>query len=85
MTEFAILTAVIITVLNAWQPNHGQRNAIVAGLAGLLFAVSDEFHQTYVPYRFGSVEDVFIDAIGVMSVAAISCLRHSAPSPETLT
>ena len=31
----------------------------------VLYAISDEIHQTFVPTREGTVRDVFIDAIGI--------------------
>ena len=33
---------------------------------GVLYAISDEIHQLFVPGRSGQVTDVFIDAIGVL-------------------
>ncbi len=38
--------------------------AASAGMA-LLYALSDEYHQTFVPGRHGSLVDVMIDAAGV--------------------
>ncbi len=32
----------------------------------ILYAISDELHQTFVPTRQGSVRDVFIDTIGIL-------------------
>lgn len=31
----------------------------------ILFAISDEIHQTYVPTREGRIRDVFIDTLGI--------------------
>jgi VanZ family protein len=59
--EFGILTAALIASLNAWRPLLRQRNILLAGILAVLFAASDEFHQTYVPTRGGSVWDVLID------------------------
>ena len=30
------------------------------------FAISDEWHQSFVPDRFGTVTDVLIDSLGVL-------------------
>lgn len=35
------------------------------------YAVSDEFHQTFVPYRMGQCSDVLIDAFGAMLASRI--------------
>lgn len=31
----------------------------------LIYAISDEIHQTFVPTRTGSLTDVFIDSVGI--------------------
>ena len=31
-----------------------------------LFAISDEWHQTFVPDRYGTVTDVLIDSLGIL-------------------
>ncbi len=38
---------------------------LIAGLCSLLYAVSDEIHQTYVPSRTGKVHDLLVDSIGI--------------------
>lgn len=39
---------------------------LYAAICTLLYAVSDELHQTVVPTRTGSVRDIFIDSIGIL-------------------
>ncbi len=39
---------------------------IVSTAVGVLFAVSDEYHQTYVDGRAGQLKDIFIDSAGVV-------------------
>lgn len=34
-------------------------------VAAILYAWLDEFHQAYVPLRFGSARDILIDSVGV--------------------
>ncbi|MGQ9484121.1 MAG: VanZ family protein [Desulfosoma sp.] len=49
-------------------------------LPGILFALSDEWHQSWVPGRFCSVWDVVLDAIGLCAgMAAVTALSHWAP------
>jgi hypothetical protein len=64
-TEFAILTAGLVALLNLWRPSCKGRNGLLAGFIAVFFAVSDEFHQTFVPTRDGTVSDVLIDSAGV--------------------
>ena len=54
--EFAILGALLVRATG--------RAGIAFGL-GVLYAVGDEVHQTFVPGRAGAPLDVAIDAIGV--------------------
>lgn len=36
-------------------------------ITGIVYACTDEFHQRFVPGRTGSIKDVFIDSIGVIT------------------
>ena len=56
--EYAVLGALLARAL-ASPP--------VAVLIGVLYAVSDEVHQAFVPGRHGSPIDVAIDAVGVVA------------------
>lgn len=38
---------------------------IIAFVISLAYAVSDEFHQTFVPTREGKLRDIFIDLGGI--------------------
>jgi VanZ family protein len=55
--EFAVLGALLVRAV---------RMPWLAVVLGVLYAVSDELHQTLVPGREGSVLDVAIDAAGVL-------------------
>jgi VanZ family protein len=68
VTEFAILALLLRWALRRtlWQAQAGwvPRAAGSAWLGAVLFAVTDEWHQVYVPGRQGSVWDVVIDSVG---------------------
>lgn len=50
--------------------------AIYAIMTGIVYAFTDEFHQRFVPGRTGSLKDVFIDSIGVITgVVLVYILR----------
>jgi VanZ family protein len=51
----------------------------LAVLFSVLYAVSDELHQLYVPGRNGSAWDVGIDTCGVLVAAGILC-RSALPA-----
>jgi hypothetical protein len=74
-TEFAILTAVLIAFLNTRRPSRRKGNALLAGLIAAVFAITDEFHQTFVPTREGTILDVLIDCVGVCAVTAVCWTR----------
>jgi VanZ family protein len=82
VTEYAVLALLLWRVLRrpaapdvpSWRWSH-------AGLAlalAALYAATDEFHQTFVPSRQGSVWDVLLDttgaAIGLLCLWAIGRL-----------
>jgi VanZ family protein len=60
VAEFAILGALLLRAVS---------HAGVAFALGVLYAVTDEVHQTFVEGRHGSPVDVAIDAAGVLSGA----------------
>lgn len=50
---------------------------LLAWLLAFLYAVSDEFHQTFVPGRNGTVTDVFIDTLGAgLGLGLVPTLWH---------
>jgi VanZ family protein len=56
VAEYAVLGALLVRAT-------GQLRLAFA--LGLLYAVSDEVHQAFVPGRMGSPVDVAVDAVGV--------------------
>jgi len=87
LSEYAVLAALLWRALRSIR----QRDAVPwswpqAGLAlGLaaFYAATDEFHQTFVPSRQGSVWDVLLDTggacLGLMTVWAIGRRRKHLP------
>jgi VanZ family protein len=68
VTEYAVLTFLWWRALR----RLGVEAALPAAIAiSLLYACSDEFHQTFVDGRTGTPVDVGIDAIG-MTIAAVA-------------
>lgn len=61
---YAVLAFLAFRAVLDWQ-----RPYLTAFLIVLLFALSDEFHQTFIPGRNGTLVDVAIDMCG-----AITCL-----------
>lgn len=44
---------------------RASKDSVIAFVVAILYAISDELHQTFVPTREGKVRDVIIDAMGV--------------------
>lgn len=69
VAEFALLTVLLILTLSARVRSKGLV-AAGSGLIAVLYACSDEWHQTFVPGRTGHLADVAVDSIGVVLVLA---------------
>ena len=75
-TEFLILTILCARVLQWWFGAISRNTISIAMLFCFVFAASDEWHQTYVPERSGTIQDVFIDGLGVSAAGAFLLARH---------
>jgi VanZ family protein len=51
--------------LNAHHTKRDPPPYIVPLIVAVVYGMSDEIHQTFVPTREGHIRDVFIDAIGI--------------------
>ena len=79
--EYAILFTLYYRAL---RNTLDRKNIVVllttAFVMTILYAISDEFHQTLVPTREGKVRDVIIDALGaLLSWISIAILLPKAP------
>jgi VanZ family protein len=71
VTEYFVLTALLLRALH--------RSALAAAMpvaivAALVYASSDEWHQSFVPGRTATPRDVAIDGIGI-ALAALAATR----------
>ena len=60
--EYAVLGALLVRAL---------RRPLPAFALGVLYAVTDEIHQTFVAGRHGATLDVLVDAVGVAVGVAV--------------
>jgi VanZ family protein len=72
MTEFSALYLSLLYALYHWNW-RGTRWLRFALFLTVLYACTDEFHQRFVPGRYGCLTDVLIDSIGA---ALITVLLH---------
>jgi VanZ family protein len=70
-TEFAVLTFLAAGTLKLWRGHATSWTVGGAMLFCVAFAASDEWHQTFIPDRFGTVQDVLIDSMGVCTAGLI--------------
>ena len=62
--EYFILTSLLSFYFSL---SYNQKKTLIFSIIlALLYAMSDEWHQTFVFGRTGKVEDVFIDLIGIL-------------------
>jgi VanZ family protein len=68
-TEYAILAG-----LWAWAllPVLGLRALAVAGAIAVVYAISDEWHQSFVPRRDSDPVDVVVDSFGATAALVVS-------------
>jgi VanZ family protein len=78
--EYAVLAALLVRALTPPEPRIGlppwHSFALALLIAGL-YALSDEFHQSYVPGRKATWTDVFVDWLGAAAGAALSFRARS--------
>jgi VanZ family protein len=70
-TSYAILALLLFAALSGHGWRFGTR-AAVAFTVAVLYGVSDEVHQSFVPGREPSALDVVVDALGA-AVALVGC------------
>jgi VanZ family protein len=67
LTVFAVLTVLLYRAfrLHVARPTYAW---LLAVFVAAVYACSDEWHQTFVPGREGTVRDIVIDTLGVVGV-----------------
>jgi len=70
--EYAILTFLLVRALEI----KNKKNIIIAIIIALLYAISDEYHQTFVFGRKGRLGDVGIDGFGILLAALSWCYKN---------
>jgi VanZ family protein len=66
VVEYAVLF--LLTYRALYESGAGRKKAyIISAVFSVLYAASDEFHQSFVPGRGPSVADVGIDSFGVLA------------------
>jgi VanZ family protein len=74
-TEFAVLASLLAWAL---APALGRRAFVVAAAVAVLYAIADEFHQSFVPGRDADPLDVLVDWAGVTVAVTLARSRAQA-------
>ena len=67
---YAVL-GILLTVNVSYHIKNRRLILLLPLLIGILYSVSDEIHQTFVPGRSGQISDVILDSFGVLFGCAI--------------
>lgn len=73
VVEFAILAFLLCRVFSPWSRRQ-YAPLVWAGIVSYLYALSDEWHQTFVAGRTGHFEDTLVDGIGIVLVVVMYIL-----------
>jgi len=65
MTEYGILAFLIWRAIFSSIKINQSKTYAWSGALSLLYAISDEIHQSFVPTRHASIYDILIDGIGI--------------------
>jgi VanZ family protein len=79
-SEFFVLTSLWLWAL---APAVGTRAVPMAAAISFLYAVSDEYHQSFVEGRDSDVLDIVTDAAGIAAACLIAQARGSASTRAT--
>ena len=61
---YALIGFLLMALFSTY--NINEKNKIISTIIiGAIYAISDEFHQSFIPGRSGQVSDVFLDTLGV--------------------
>ena len=72
ITEFAILTFLF---WRAMRLKNKKNRILISAAFSLLYALSDEYHQSFILGRDGNLRDVSIDSLGVLAAGLFLKLK----------
>ena len=69
---YAVLCALILRAMRLSRPDGSPRSAaVIATALTILYGISDEIHQSFIPDRYAEVLDAVSDAIGAIGTAGV--------------
>lgn len=82
LSEYALLAILLLRALRSQRPFGFWKPAAVVLFVAALYAVTDEFHQSFIPTRTPSVRDVMIDTTGALvglAIYRLAMIRSQTP------
>ena len=76
MFEYAVLNFLIFRILGQTEKRHYYWNLFWALILTILYAISDEYHQTFTIGREGTYRDVLIDSAGALIAVWLIYINH---------
>ncbi|MAF20729.1 MAG: hypothetical protein CMI55_03540 [Parcubacteria group bacterium] len=74
ITEYAILTLLLFRVISQYKLSE-RKILILVFVFALFYALTDEYHQSFILGRQATFRDVLIDSIGILLIVSWSVLR----------
>jgi len=75
--EFAWLELLLFLAISRDTEKNAKKIVFWTGFIAFFYAVSDEFHQSFIPNRDGNLRDIFIDFLGICLMAYLILRRFS--------
>lgn len=63
---YGVLTLLILLSSYTGKEEYPKKRLIASGVIAGMVGAADEFHQTFIPLRDGSVGDVLLDILGIL-------------------
>lgn len=82
--EFAVVYWLLFQIISHMRRNRPATHRVVAWVLACLFAVFDEWRQTFIPERGGTWTDVGIDCLGASIPFLWGILSDSKPIPTAV-
>jgi VanZ family protein len=76
ISEYTVLTLLLLRAAAFGTYPMPLKRLFGAGIVSLLYSMSDELHQHFVPGRTSSPEDVLIDSCGILLVLSLALLAR---------
>ncbi len=71
---YGLLALLYLGSLPRHRPGHAGRQVLIVSLLAILYGVTDEFHQSFVPGRSPELLDLLADGVGAFTAAWLATL-----------